>query len=114
MLAGPTVNPADPTSPLTGVIDVAAGNTHSCAVLSVGSVVCWGSNAYSQLGNGTRFDSSVPVAVSVVSGATRVVAGSGYSCALTSGGSVYCWGNIFSPTTPAQIKIFLPIVARGG
>ena len=40
---------------------VAAGYSHSCAVLLDGSIVCWGKNHHGQLGDGTTADSSSPV-----------------------------------------------------
>ena len=38
---------------LSGVIDIAAGETHSMAVRNDGTVWSWGTNAYGQLGDGT-------------------------------------------------------------
>jgi alpha-tubulin suppressor-like RCC1 family protein len=106
------VDAADPTGHLTAVTGIAAGNTHSCAVLSTGAVRCWGSNAFGQLGNNSKIDSLVPVAVTALPSATKVVAGSGYSCAVTTGGAVYCWGNVFPPTGPTLFPIQLPLVIR--
>jgi alpha-tubulin suppressor-like RCC1 family protein len=46
----------------TGVTSVAAGTSHSCAVVN-DSVLCWGRNADGQLGNNHTNDSTVPVQV---------------------------------------------------
>lgn len=88
---------------LSNVIAIAAGTTHSCALLSGGTVECWGSNSYGELGNGSSTGpetcagnacSASPVPVSGLSGATAIAAGSEHSCALVSG-TVVCWGANF-------------------
>ena len=48
---------------LTGVSSLALGFTHACAVLTNGTMRCWGDNAYGQLGDGTRTQRSTPVTV---------------------------------------------------
>jgi alpha-tubulin suppressor-like RCC1 family protein len=55
-------NPAG-TASLGGVTQIAPRDVHSCALLSGGSVVCWGANATGQLGDGTTTNRSRPVAV---------------------------------------------------
>lgn len=40
---------------------VAAGSYHDCAILTNGTVRCWGSNAYGQLGNNSTTNSATPV-----------------------------------------------------
>lgn len=44
-------------------VKIRAGYALACALLSNGSVKCWGPNRHGQLGNGTLADSLVPVAV---------------------------------------------------
>jgi hypothetical protein len=44
-------------------VAVTAGEAHSCALLQNGSVQCWGSNQYSQLGDGFSPDRLSPVVV---------------------------------------------------
>ena len=76
-------------SGIANAVAVAAG----CALLSSGTVQCWGGNAYGQLGNGTTTDSSVPVTVSGITNAIAVAAGdSDHTCAVLSNGSIQCWG----------------------
>jgi alpha-tubulin suppressor-like RCC1 family protein len=67
-------------------------NDHSCAVISDGTIKCWGDNTYGQLGNGTLTNASTPVLVSGISTATAVAVGYGHSCARLSDSTVKCWG----------------------
>ena len=80
-------------SGLSGVTGIAAGQRFACALLSGGTVDCWGSSFYGQLGNGTSTGSTTPVAVSGLSGATAISAMGDFACALLPGGTVECWGD---------------------
>ncbi len=83
-------------SGLSGVVSLAAGVYHACALTSAGAVLCWGHNNYGQLGNasnsGTENANPTPLAVSGLSGVVAIAAGEFYTCALTSSGTVQCWG----------------------
>lgn len=81
-----------PQVTLKKVVQVAAGYSHTCAVLSDSTIKCWGRNNYGQLGNSSKTDSYVPVGVSGISSAISVAVGSEHSCALLSNGTVMCWG----------------------
>ncbi len=80
------------------VIAVAAGNSHSLALCSDGTVAAWGRNDRGQLGNGTLINSNVPVKVST-SGALKgktvvaVAAGGSHNLALCSDGKIVAWGD---------------------
>ena len=78
-----------------GVTDATAITTswgHSCALHQTGTISCWGSNFYGQLGNGTDTDSSTPVQILSITDAKAVSAGFRHSCALHQGGTISCWG----------------------
>ena len=42
---------------------IATGYGHTCALISDGTVTCWGFGADGQLGTGNTIDSNIPVAV---------------------------------------------------
>jgi alpha-tubulin suppressor-like RCC1 family protein len=73
---------------------ITAGVAHTCALTGTGTVLCWGSNEFGQLGNGstTSFTSPVQV-VGLTSSAISIAAGSDSTCALTATGTVWCWGD---------------------
>jgi len=80
------------------VIAVDAGNYHSLALCSDGTLASWGDNDNGQLGNGQTTNSSIPVAVitsGVLSGKTvmKAAAGSFHSVALCTDGTVATWGS---------------------
>ncbi len=73
-------------------IAVSAGQSHSCSLMSDGTVYCWGLSSSGQLGSGIGpYSSSTPVKIVGVAGATSISAGTDHTCALA-GGVPHCWG----------------------
>ncbi|HMJ12246.1 MAG TPA: hypothetical protein VK524_12565, partial [Polyangiaceae bacterium] len=81
------------------VVQIAAGNEHTCAVLSNGRLRCWGNNYYSQLGHpgpDPIGDDETPASagdVPIDGVVQKVAAGGGHTCVLLASGSVRCWGD---------------------
>jgi hypothetical protein len=71
---------------------VGGGFSHSCALLANGTVKCWGSNSYGELGDGTTTERHAPVLVSGVQNATSLTVGTYHGCAGIADGTVRCWG----------------------
>ncbi len=78
----------------SGVIQVAAGHTHSLALSTNGSVWAAGHNGYGELGDGSRTDQATWISV-ISSGATRVAVGSKHSLVLMSNGELLATGYNF-------------------
>jgi len=86
--------PVDVTGLGSGVLAIAAGSGHTCALLETGGVMCWGYDENGQVGEGANTDYK-PVPVDVIGLPSNVVAiSAGYdrSCAITSTGALMCWG----------------------
>jgi alpha-tubulin suppressor-like RCC1 family protein/outer membrane protein OmpA-like peptidoglycan-associated protein len=95
------VKPGAPFNAADAMGPIAAGDGHTCAVLSTGNrdVYCWGDNQYGQLGDGTIVDKTSPVIVSGVLARNaqhdgKLAAGANFTCVEsgTAGSPVLCWG----------------------
>ena len=84
-------------------IAVSAGQLHTCAVLNDGTVKCWGSNKYGNLGLGdtqnrgdgpNEMGDNLP-AIDLGAGAvaTAITSGANLNCAVLEGKSLKCWGH---------------------
>ena len=85
------------TTPLTGIVQVATGETHTCARTDQGGAVCWGEGDDGRLGNGSSTDTDYPVEVvdensTPLIGVVQIESGFAHTCALLEGGGVACWG----------------------
>ncbi len=86
---------------MDGVVQLAAGAGHTCALRYDGTVWCWGDDAVGQLGDGAPSGiSTAPVQVlssgGPMTGIVELVAGSNHTCARADDGTVRCWGfNLF-------------------
>ncbi|MCA9691372.1 MAG: hypothetical protein KC636_17345 [Myxococcales bacterium] len=85
-----------------GARALAAGESHTCALLHSGAVRCWGSGADGRLGYAnTDSLGGSPDAMPTedidfgegVDQITELVAGMDHSCALSAKGQVFCWGS---------------------
>lgn len=79
------------------VVAISAGYYHNLALCSDGTVAAWGQNTYGQLGDGSKTNSSVPVAVSSSGGlggrtVSGIAAGYYHNLAQCTDGSLVAWG----------------------
>jgi alpha-tubulin suppressor-like RCC1 family protein len=108
-------------------VQIAAGQTHTCALLLDGTARCWGDGSAGALGYGNTDNvgddesPAVAGAVQLTEVATQLVAGGEFTCALLASGAVQCWGegldgrlgyghqlNIGDDETPDTMKPILP------
>ena len=76
----------------TGVVSASAGAEFTCAVVSNGTVRCWGANWSGQLGDGTTAARAIAADVSGIGNAVAVGAGTAHACAVLADSTVKCWG----------------------
>ena len=93
---GQLASTASPVSAADSTVHtrIAAGDEHTCALAQDGTISCWGTDEFGQLGDGittllARFQAEPVIGISR---AIAVTAGADHSCALMSNHSVECWG----------------------
>ena len=86
----------DGTGPLSSVTSVAAGDSHTCATVSDGTVQCWGANGSGQLGQNRLLNHRLPVRVQQAGAITSVRSlsgGTGFNQAVKTDNTVFSWGS---------------------
>lgn len=83
----------------SNVLQIVAGDNHTCARVQEGGVRCWGGGYSGQLGYGsmnpvgTLPGDMPPVNVPGIDDVIDLAAGGGHTCVLREGGQVQCWGS---------------------
>lgn len=76
-------------------VDLVAAHSHTCGLTTTGSVYCWGSNEYGQLGIGGGGGAAASYPTQVSGGLTfrsLIQGAANATCAITVDGVTYCWG----------------------
>ncbi|MBI5535219.1 MAG: hypothetical protein HY898_21005 [Deltaproteobacteria bacterium] len=93
--------PASEVIGLEGVVQISAGESHTCALLGSGVVKCWGGNYQHELGvadlqpgcSDEPKSCALPVEVRDLPPASAIAGGAYHTCALLRSGHVACWGS---------------------
>jgi alpha-tubulin suppressor-like RCC1 family protein len=102
----------------SGVVALAAGVIHTCALKTSGTVVCWGGGSDGQLGDGGPLGatehSETPISVVGLGSDVVAIAASTYTtCAVTAAGRVACWGPTAAPGATADAASSTAVVVPG-
>lgn len=100
--AWPCATEPAPVPGLAGVLQITAGEYHTCALLGDHTVQCWGDNQTAELGRitaqacawggGNPPCGPSPLPVTGLANVAQIAAGWYYTCARLQGGTVQCWG----------------------
>jgi len=94
---GDTAGQASPAAPVSlpgNARQIAAGDSHACALLGDGRVACWGDNAHGQLGAGDTLERHAPSFVALGGSSVRAISARGDdTCAVLEAGEIECWGD---------------------
>lgn len=107
-----------PTGLTANIQAIAAGDTHSCALLNDKTVKCWGNNLNGQVGDGTNTQRLTPVDVAGLANVVMLTAGANHTCALMGDTTVRCWGNNaygqLGDSTNTDRALATPIIGLNG
>lgn len=102
-VVGPSIEEAGDVAVGGAVVDVAAGDAHTCALLASSDVRCWGDNSFGQLGYDNTENVGDGVGPTIIEAgnvplgarATAIAAARFRTCAILEDASVRCWGSGF-------------------
>ncbi|MCB9618259.1 MAG: hypothetical protein H6724_02270 [Sandaracinus sp.] len=90
----------DGVTPLDGVVDLDAGDRHTCAIRFDGTVWCWGANGSAELAQDSALMVNSQVARQVMArwtgDAYQLTVGGTHACIRADGGTLWCWGSNIS------------------
>lgn len=108
------------TGRLSGVRSVDAAQSHTCAVVTGGTALCWGGDTFLQLGNGALGQAFLPAPVrnladtGTLAGVTQIDTESLHVCVRLNTGQARCWGrntfgqlgagNLDAPDVPVAVR----------
>ncbi|MEO7096874.1 MAG: hypothetical protein ABI175_26685 [Polyangiales bacterium] len=108
--------PVDVVGLSSGVVAIAGGEKHTCAMLATGDVQCWGDNFLNELGRAAPVSTTTPLAIAGSNpNAIAIAASSHHTCIVTANHHVTCWGSGESGQLGNQAKPrqSLPVEAVG-
>ena len=103
--AADQATPTEVGGQLDGVVSIAAGGFHTCALRFDGTVRCWGRNSDGQVGDLSpaigrttpaavrRLDPNRPTSSPPLTGIVSIAAGRAHTCGVASDGTLLCWGD---------------------
>ena len=98
---------------------ITSGANHACALTPAHDALCWGSNQFGQLGDGTGTNRVAPTLVGGGVSFQAIGGGEQATCGLSTAGKAYCWGTVLGvgpATTPHAYDtapVFVSITVGG-
>ena len=72
---------------------IAAGDAHSLAIKTDGTLWAWGFNLFGQLGNGLNTIRLAPTQIGIATDWSQIAGGDGHTVALKTNGTIWTWGD---------------------